>query len=80
MRASAVRCRALARLLCTSAASSPRGEELLRRVEESVQQLGDGGQEGGALVGLVDCDAAQDQGSISGAAHVQIWLNLALYF
>jgi hypothetical protein len=69
LRANAVRCRALARLLCASAATSPRGEELLRRVEESVQQLGNGGQEREGLVheregqlgGRALCHASPDQ-------------------
>ena len=38
---SAVKSRALARLLRTSASESPRGHELLCRVEEAVRQLGD---------------------------------------
>lgn len=39
MRPSAVRSRALARLLCNSAVTSARGEELVRRVEAHLQQM-----------------------------------------
>jgi hypothetical protein len=41
LKPSAVKSRALARLLRTSASESPRGHELLCRVEEAVRQLGD---------------------------------------
>lgn len=57
MRPNAVRGRALARLVCKSAGTSARGEELVQRVEAYVQKKGN--QDPGAAR-LVDSDSSND--------------------